>query len=362
MTVADNIEQPLNLTPYTGVEFFDALADDISATQAGDRASLATMSLEPQETAVRRVLDGLGGAALRGSDVTLAVDAYTFMYPRGLGPLAVPLPLGRAAIQRRSEALETLTEVGAKVNVINQPRHRFSGLYNGRSHLKINVINDKIYLGGPSLHGTERSDMVVGFEHAGSANWLHRLTTDITEAGNTKDVLGQDDQIYTIDDKTKILVDAGKRNQSLVLDEALGLIDDAEDWLIIGSQYFPVGVTGKRLLEAHKRGVEVYIAYNHPSKHDRLTGIHKAILALQRLRTYPEEFFDNQLPVQLPKLHAKVLASERAAMVGSHNYVNTGVRLGTPEMTVIQHEPTFALSVRNLLLQQVRLLNVEKQD
>lgn len=348
-------ESPHEIRPYSGAEFFNCLSNDIAAAQAGDRVSLATMSLEPNEPAVRKILDGLASAALQGSDVTMAVDAYTFLYPRGVGPLALPLPLGRRAIQRRTEALEWLNHAGAQVGVINMPTHRTASLYSGRSHLKINVINNLVYLGGPSLHGTERSDMVVALEHGETADWLHQLTSDIVKAGNTSAVLGSDDQARDIDDKTQLLVDAGKRNQSLILDEALSLIDDADEQVIIGSQYFPAGVTGRHLRAAHKRGVDVYIAYNHPSKHDRLTAIHKGVLAMQRMRSFPDEFFTHQVPLELPKLHAKALASEKAAIVGSHNYVNTGVRLGTPEIAVIRHDFEFAGNVRELLLQQVQI-------
>lgn len=345
----------VNVSPYTSMDFFEQLNADIAATQAGDRVSLTTLCLEPGEPIIKETLGQLSAAALRGAEVTLAIDAYSLMYPRGIGPFALPISRGADIIGRCEAAIADLSESGANIAVINQPKHRIAQQYKGRSHIKINAVNGKVYLGGPNLSDTERTDMVVGFEQHQTAARLHQLTADLVEAGNTADVLGGQDFTHPVDNITDILVDAGKPNQSLILDQALGLIDEAEEYVVLGSQYFPNGATSQRLRAAHKRGVDVYIAYNHPTKHDQLVPMHKAIIAAQRLRGNPPEFFANQVPVELPKLHAKVLASEKAAMVGSHNYIPLGVRYGTAEMTLIQRDPVFAKSVRELLLKQVQL-------
>ena len=43
-----------------------------------------------------------------------------------------------------------------------------------------------------------------------------------------------------------------------------------------------------------------------------------------------------------PKLHAKVLVSERCAIIGSHNYVWQGVRFGTAEIAFITtNQPSY---------------------
>jgi hypothetical protein len=44
----------------------------------------------------------------------------------------------------------------------------------------------------------------------------------------------------------------------------------------------------------------------------------------------------------LPRLHAKLLATEQGAMIGSHNYVVQGVTLGTAEAAILRNDPQFS--------------------
>lgn len=117
----------------------------------------------------------------------------------------------------------------------------------------------------------------------------------------------------------------------------LRIIDNARESITYASEQFPNAKIGRRLLRAFKRGVDVKIALNHPSKHDRYSVIHAMILAAAK-KKYPAEFFTNQLPEEFPTLHTKAVASENSAMVGSHNLNEIGVRLGTAEMDVVSSE------------------------
>ena len=73
----------------------------------------------------------------------------------------------------------------------------------------------------------------------------------------------------------------------------------------------------------------------------------------ERMRNLPEHFFAGRLGKLVPKLHAKVLASEKAAIVGSHNYVIQGVNFGTAELALHSMDPAFALAVRNFTNQEI---------
>jgi hypothetical protein len=44
----------------------------------------------------------------------------------------------------------------------------------------------------------------------------------------------------------------------------------------------------------------------------------------------------------VPHIHAKLIATERAAMIGSHNYVVQGVSLGTAEAAILRNDPQFS--------------------
>lgn len=315
------------------------------------------MGFDPDEPLAQEVLQQFAFAANRGVAVTFGVDAFAMLEPRAIGPVVLPLPFGRTGVEKRYLALEALARNdNARYGIINMPRAPIPNPFAGRSHMKLAVVNDYAYLGGPSFQGCDRIDMVVGLKDRETADWIYDLTVGMTEAGSTEAVLGSEDQIRNIDEKTQVLIDAGKPRQSLILDETLQLIDDAEDWLIIGCQFLPTGETGRRLVRAIKRGIDVHIAHNHPSKYDRMNLAHRFIMARERRRN-PPEFFANQVPVTEPALHTKAIANESTSIVGSHNFIDTGVKFGTPEIVLRRRDVEFAQAVRSLLLKEVGIID-----
>jgi len=46
------------------------------------------------------------------------------------------------------------------------------------------------------------------------------------------------------------------------------------------------------------------------------------------------------------------MANEKAAIVGSHNFVELGVKYGTPEIALRREDPDFARAVGSLLARQ----------
>ena len=45
---------------------------------------------------------------------------------------------------------------------------------------KLAVVNDRVYIGGPSFEGADRKDMAVVMEDKSTADWLYRLAVNIT--------------------------------------------------------------------------------------------------------------------------------------------------------------------------------------
>ncbi|HLB66358.1 MAG TPA: hypothetical protein VJJ78_02060 [Candidatus Saccharimonadales bacterium] len=345
-------ELALNL--YTGVDYFRSLTNDIVATKAGDRVAITTMGFDPSDPIARSVIHELSLAASRNVSVTFGIDAFAIMEPRSVGPLVLPYPIGKKTIHERYRALEELNNNNVTCGIINMPNSRVANLFAGRSHMKLAVVNSKTYIGGPSFQGCDRLDMVVGFEDQTSADFVYDLSTSITEVSDTAKVLENEDKAYNLDDKTKLFIDSGKPGQSLILQEGVKIVDEAKEWLLIGCQFLPTGIIGKRLEKAMKRGVEVHIAYNHPSKYDRMNLAHSVILALEKIKK-SRAFFANQVSLDIPPLHTKALANENVGMVGSHNLIETGVKFGTPEISLARYTPKFAQAVRELLLREIEV-------
>jgi hypothetical protein len=80
--------------------------------------------------------------------------------------------------------------------------------------------------------------------------------------------------------------------------------------------------------------------------------VHHAVIRAEKLHR-PRELFAHQLPKDLKRLHAKLLASEHGAFVGSHNYVTHGVNFGTAEIAIRRYDPAFALGTLEVLKQHL---------
>ncbi|HEY7225048.1 MAG TPA: phospholipase D-like domain-containing protein [Micromonosporaceae bacterium] len=341
----------LDVQLHTGDGFFDAFGGDVAACGRGERISLATMSMDPEEPPAALLIDRLCDAAARGARVALAIDAYTLFYPRRIGPLLAPRGWARGPSRGRVAAITQLRRAGVACAIVNEHGGGPLRMYSGRSHLKIATVGERAFIGGPSLHGCDGLDLVVALTDPQVCDRLYRLVAAIVRATDTVAILGRGDQAWSLDDRTQLLLDAGVPGQSLIMARALHVIATARENLTITCQYFPTGVLAHRLHAAHRRGVAVHIAFNHPSRHDQLAGVHRLILAAARLRR-PRVFFAHQVSVDFPKLHAKAIASENTAMVGSHNLAAVGVRLGTSEIAVLRADPVFARAVRAAVLEQ----------
>jgi cardiolipin synthase len=347
------------MTPVAILTEEDYFADIIPAIRrlgAGSRVCLTTMDFHPRETIIAALVEALVNAAKRGAIVYFMVDAHTFMYDydeRATGPL-----LRTGGIEHTTSlefldkyaSLQTLAAAGGYFSIVNKPATRMTVPIAGRSHIKTCVINDTVYIGGVNLGKAWQIDFMTRFADREIADWIFGFVANAVTAGSVRKALRDTDRELRLDTNSTILVDAGKRNQSAILAAALRVIDEAREHIFITCQFFPNSITAAHLARAHRRGVKVEVFYNHPGKQTRTLGVvQKAILLHEKMRL-PAQLFLKQLPATHRRIHAKVLATDKAAIIGSHNYVNAGVRLGTAEIALLRHDPAFAREV----IQKVR--------
>ncbi len=355
-----------DFTFYPTVEYFSLLRRKIARTVAGDRVQLTTMDFNPEEAPILAVISELRKAARRGVVVSLGIDARNFLYTKahGLGPLFYHGKLGDELpknIRNRYEVLQAVREAGGTVGIINQPTRRFSNPAAGRSHIKTSIINNQIFIGGCNLEDAKHLDLMVTWTDTKTADWLYaQMDTMITQQSSR--ALGEADQLFVVDDQTELLLDVGVKSQSLIYERALEIIDKAEHWLVITCQFFPNSRTAKHLKRAHQRGVKVYPIFNHSSqhvqphsfvqrmRHDNL--LQRAVIDRERLRM-PKNFFEGKLPRNVSYLHAKLIATEKEAIIGSHNYVKAGVNFGTAEIALHREDPLFAQAATQTMLEEL---------
>lgn len=348
---------------YFKAAYFRDMIARIGQAGSGDQILLSGMRLDPSDPLVAQLITAMCAGSKRGAEITALIDAWTFLIDGLLlGPLwwhrTVP-PAGRlrGIWHERATAVEKLTEAGCAVHVLNQPGRRFSNPFAGRSHIKTCIINERVYVGGCNLDDSAAVDLMLAFDGPSAAKWLRTQLLPSARKGSVRQALAGQDQQFAQDASHHLLLDAGVPGQSIIYEQALRTIDAAREWLFITCQYFPVGRTAEHLKRAKARGVQVRVLFNNGRKLmpvERFSS--RPALLRERLRM-PADFFANELPLSQPFLHAKILASETELLVGSHNYIEAGVRLGTAELTL--HAQDAELS-RSVARQTIASLGLER--
>lgn len=338
----------MDYTFYTHKEYRKEVVRQISHTKRGDRVLLMSMTFEPDEPEITEILQVLLLAASRGVGITFIVDAHTFMvghhYVRG--PLWYSSKLSKHMLRyykNKRDFIQKLAEYPTVETVImNRPKRAFSLPIAGRSHIKATIINDRVFLGGCNLDVKGSVDVMIGWRDNLTSDYIYNLLRNIGKSGHVRRALSGVDKAFSFDKSSHLFIDAGTRRQSLILDEALNLIDAAENWLVITCQFFPNSITAQRLQRARERGVDVKVIYAHPSHHGIIGGFGQYVSILFEKVRLPKSLFAYGLSRHDPFLHAKLIACDKGVMIGSHNYVTAGVLLGTAEIALKLENKTLA--------------------
>lgn len=314
------------------------LIGKIAKAKRGDRVMVVTLAFDIQEPLIGQLIDSMCVAARNGAEVSLAVDTYVLLVRRKKTDQGIV----RASPKLILAALKQLHDAGGEYAITNRPDGTVNNPFSGRSHLKTAILNDEVYIGGCNLTDATNIDTMVRFKDAKTADWLYDMMRNVVVSESTQLTFRDEDKQLKLDDKTELMIDSGERGQSIIYKSALELIDNAKDWLVITCQFFPNSTTAEHLAAAYKRGVKVTIHYNHPSKHRLPHNILHHMVVLQQKTRHPKVMFQDQLQKDSPFLHAKLLASEQGAIIGSHNYVPVGVKFGTAEIALRRNDPEFS--------------------
>ncbi len=343
---------------FSKASYYHRLAEEMARTKRGGRIFLVTMAFRPTEEGVPQLLAELHAAAQRGVTVNLAVDAISLIVTQGVipGPLLFSRTLPRhipKLFQPFIDALNELAQSGVRYTILNWPHRPLTNPFAGRSHIKFAVIDDHIFVGGCNITKINDIDLMAGWSDAAIADWFCAFGQKIMASGSVLQAMAGHDETISLDGSTNLLIDAGVPGQSLILDTALSLIDTAEKHIMMTCQYPPNDVTARHLTNAADRGVSVELIYNHPGKHYfPLSLLHHGVLWFEKSRK-PAWLFAGQLPKRSEFLHAKLLVTDKGAMVGSHNYVRAGVTFGTAEMALLSSSQPFGELALDVLRHQL---------
>lgn len=339
-------------TPLDGVEFFTQFTEGVHAAGKGDRISIATMAFDPREKPAYELTKALLGAQARGADIRIALDDFGYLLTRQIGLVATSWVRDPEALKSRRTLHKSLEIAGAKVTTINTNARPLRSMYSGRSHAKIYAINDLGYISGHNLLETWRADTAVALNHPDAVATLHDIVGGLVATGKSQTVFQGKDRRIQLPHGDELLIDAGKPGQSLIMREALKLIDEAEEHITMTTQLFPLGRVVRHLQAAAKRGVRVDVTCAHPSTLQRPATrfLEEKIYNIQRLLYGSAAGYHT--PEGLPTLHSKILMNEKKALVGSHNFDPMGVLLGNTEISLLSLDPEFITTLGEIVLAQ----------
>lgn len=303
-----------------------------SLGKAGKRVRVETMTLQHGH-AIDPILNSLNEAGKRVSTVLQADE--------------VSPTVSGSDVQRRVDK-DDLPHV--ELQFVNPPTliqkiMPFIGRLMGRDHRKNYIVDDTAWFGGLNLEDDNFDDLdfMVKTTNPDIVNALFR---EFERKDKPKD-----DYVVECDVHTKLLVDVGKRGQSLTLDTATQLVKGAEKSVQVFSLFLPDGKFVSALEDARKKGIEISIV---TGKTDALgVAVSKLIQGLYKI--YFQKFH-GQLPLILDDhvVHAKLLIVDgKTVLFGSHNLSTLGVLAGTEEMAMLSNDPQLVKSLTRFFAEQV---------
>lgn len=307
-----------------------AFLEDIEheAKSAKKRIWAQAMEVEPGEIA-SRLLNLVEEAGKIGFDARLNIDYYSLMVTDGLPNFPLVLISGkwRKRLQAKKEVFARIEDNNTKISYINSPTLLEKFVYTmGRNHMKIFIVDNIAWIGGVNFADGyfKRQDIMVKITDKAIVGQVALVFMEAHE-----ERLKEDEVLKT--NNAALFIDSGRTGKSVILDEAVRMIDMAKQTVRVVTAFVPDGKFLSALIAADRRGVMVELAVSDPS----------ATLGVFQLVNY---FSDIQLKLKhvnfkilyqkLP-VHAKVIIVDKCiAFFGSHNFLTKGVMMRTAEIAL----------------------------
>lgn len=298
-------------------EYFKDAAREI--THAKSRVYTMTLAIAREER-TEAFMKALIKSSERGLDINVAADTFTYSEFGGhFSPFKKRTERSKAA----TAFTEDLIKAGVEFTWLggNHKINPFAGV----THIKWTVVDDIVYaFGGVNLYGKGaiNQDYMFKISDKKLANILVSEQNKITTADQTPADYGG---LAAKLDYGRLMIDSGKRGDSIIYDRAVELAEKAESILYV-SQYCP---TGELADYVKAKADKVY--FNQPTQTSFSTSL---LIRSSQLITGLRSSYKK------PRyLHAKFIIftmsdGSKIAMAGSHNFSYGGVRFGTREVVL----------------------------
>lgn len=319
-----------------------AFLEDIEheAKSAKKRIWAQAMEVEPGDIA-NRLLNLVEEAGKKSLDARLNIDHYSLMVTDGL-PNFPPVLISRdwrKRLQIRKDIFSRIENNGAKISYINKPTLLEKFVYTmGRNHMKIFIVDDIAWIGGVNFADGyfKRQDIMVKITDKAITDQIAQVFMEAHE-----ERLKEDEVLKT--NNAALFIDSGRTGKSVILDEAVRMIDKAKQTVQVVTAFVPDGKFLRALIAADRRGVMVELAVSDPSA---TPGVFKPVNYFSDIQLKLKHV-NFKISYQKLPVHAKVLiVDKRIAFLGSHNFLTKGVMMRTAEIALQSEDERL---VNNLL-------------
>lgn len=280
-----------------------------SINEAEDRILLETMVLD-HTGEMDAIMKACLHARKRGVGVLMVYDIFSHM--------RIVTKQGPGGFQAFQSRLEELEDEGASIHRVGT---RQINPFAGRHHAKAVLIDNHAYIGGGvnlTNDSFETRDFMLRYDN-------ELLTQALYDTLPQAALDRSHDQVLFSDDTTEVLLDAGRKKESLIYDRTCELAERAVKMYYV-SKLAPDG----KLLDILKDKDTQYW-YNTIQS---ATNFDKLAIYIDQAKAKTDNNYNGS-----DILHAKFCVAQLAdgtyeAITGSHNFNSRGVAFGTQELAI----------------------------
>lgn len=346
-------------------DFRDDFVCHVENAQAGQRALLEVMQFEVT-TDTLPIFEAMQLAKERGVDTRFIYDRVALRHIRAEGdPVSQAYAyLGRNLIRfgdktaldeasRSRLGVVTSLERNSITSASNKKRAQ-GNPHRSHNHIKLAVVGNTAWFGTMNLRGIdfEMSNFMLKLEDPDAVSFLGDVFAESEQGVPAPDIE------YQVNETTQLLVDGGRKGESIIFDKAVAMAHSLEpgDRFTMISQWPPVKIMYGELSqvwqEKMKQGVpgEFLLPPEdklHPSK--------KASRYLQGGLSKTKDEIKSMSAINLTtSTHAKAFLITRASgeeevLFGSHNLTRWTVRNGTKELAMWSRDPAIVAQIKDFL-------------
>ena len=309
-------------------EFFQSFKS--YSSRAKKNIWIQTMNFDPGKY-IDEIVQILIQAAKNGVDVRINVDWLAERFFEGKYNILYIKkdPRVEDFNQKRQRMYLSLQSAGVQLTITNKS-NLFTSVFPSyrRNHIKMFVVDNEIaWIGGVNLmkYSFENLDVMV---KTTDESIIQVLIDQFPRVNRLRRVC---DHITNCNIDTSFMVDSGRHGRSLIYQEVLKTISNAQKNIIFISQYPPDGKSLKKIIGLSHRGVKTTVITSHRTDFVFTSFPQNIIynLLISRIKNNP----NIELIHFSKKVHIKlIIVDYKHAIFGSHNFSQLGGLFGTEEI------------------------------